>query len=40
MLGVGDVAVLDYGDQELDRADTADAIGLIAGHIRRSGRTS
>ena len=35
VLGVGDVAVLDYQDQELDRADTAEAIALIAGHIRR-----
>ena len=35
VLGIGDVTVLDYLDQELDRADTAKAIGLVAGHIRR-----
>ena len=35
VLGVGDVALLDYHDQALDRADTAGATGLIAGHIRR-----
>ena len=35
VLGIGDVAVLDYYDQALDRAATADATGLIAGHIRR-----
>jgi LmbE family N-acetylglucosaminyl deacetylase len=34
-LGVRDVAVLDYGDQQLDAADPREAIGVIAGHLRR-----
>lgn len=34
-LGIKDVAVLDYRDQELDRADPKAAIGVIAAHIRR-----
>lgn len=34
-LGVGDVTVLDYMDQELDRADPARIVGEIAHHIRR-----
>jgi LmbE family N-acetylglucosaminyl deacetylase len=35
VLGVTDVAVLDYHDQALDRADTREAVGLIAAHLRR-----
>ena len=35
VLGVGDVAVLDYQDQALDRADTREAVEAIAAHIRR-----
>jgi LmbE family N-acetylglucosaminyl deacetylase len=34
-LGVREVVLLDYLDQELDQADSAEAIGSIAGHIRR-----
>jgi LmbE family N-acetylglucosaminyl deacetylase len=34
-LGVREVALLDYRDAELDRADVAEAAGKIAGHIRR-----
>jgi LmbE family N-acetylglucosaminyl deacetylase len=35
VLGVGDLALLDYKDQDLDRAPAGEAIALIAGHIRR-----
>jgi LmbE family N-acetylglucosaminyl deacetylase len=35
VLGVKEVALLGYRDQELDRADPAEAIGRIAGHLRR-----
>jgi len=35
VLGVTDLAVLDYQDQGLDRADIAEAVGKIAGQIRR-----
>jgi len=34
-LGVGDVAFLDYRDQELDRANPRDAIAAIVEHLRR-----
>jgi LmbE family N-acetylglucosaminyl deacetylase len=34
-LGVREVALLDYHDAELDRADGAEAAEKIAGHIRR-----
>jgi LmbE family N-acetylglucosaminyl deacetylase len=34
-LGVREVAVLDYRDQLLDRADPDDVIADVAGHIRR-----
>ena len=35
VLGVRDVSVLDYGDQQLDRANPREAIGAIAQHLRR-----
>lgn len=35
VLGVGDVTVLDYVDQDLDRAEPAPVIGDIADHLRR-----
>lgn len=35
VLGVHDVHVLDYMDGSLDRADPAEAAGLIARHLRR-----
>jgi LmbE family N-acetylglucosaminyl deacetylase len=35
VLGVSDVALLDYMDGELDRADPAEAVGSIAAHVRR-----
>ena len=35
VLGVADVAFLDYADQQLDQADPREAIGSIANHIRR-----
>jgi len=35
MLGVRELALLDYKDQQLDRADPREAIGKIVGHIRR-----
>ena len=35
VLGVTDVAVLDYQDKTLDRADVRDAVEAIAAHIRR-----
>src|SRR5262245_41104840 len=34
-LGIGDVSVLDYEDQRLDRAPVADAVRAIAHHMRR-----
>src|SRR5262245_48747675 len=34
-LGIADVALLDYEDQHLDRADAREAIAAIARHIRR-----
>jgi len=34
-LGIGDVALLDYRDGELDAADPFEAAGRIAAHIRR-----
>ena len=34
-LGIREVALLDYLDAELDRADPAEAIGRIVGHLRR-----
>lgn len=34
-LGVREVAFLDYHDAALDRADTAEALEKIAGHLRR-----
>src|ERR1041385_740119 len=35
VLGVGDVTLLEYEDQQLDRADPIDAIDRIAREIRR-----
>ena len=35
VLGVGDVSLLDYRDQHLDRADPRDAIAAIAGRLRQ-----
>jgi LmbE family N-acetylglucosaminyl deacetylase len=35
VLGVLEVSLLDYHDQELDRADPLEVIAAIAGHIRR-----
>jgi LmbE family N-acetylglucosaminyl deacetylase len=35
VLGIRDLTLLDYHDQKLDRADPKEAIGLIAGHVRR-----
>lgn len=34
-LGIREVSLLDYLDQHLDRADPREAIGAIAGHLRR-----
>ena len=34
-LGVREVAILDYHDQQLDRANPREAVATIAGHIRR-----
>jgi LmbE family N-acetylglucosaminyl deacetylase len=34
-LGIRDLVLLDYHDQELDRADPREAIAQVAGHIRR-----
>jgi LmbE family N-acetylglucosaminyl deacetylase len=34
-LGVGDLSLLDYRDQELDRAEPREAIGRIVTHLRR-----
>src|ERR1044072_1209490 len=35
VLGVREVSVLDYGDQQLDRANPVEVIGVIAHHLRR-----
>lgn len=35
VLGVRDVSILDYHDQQLDRADPREVTAAIAGHIRR-----
>jgi LmbE family N-acetylglucosaminyl deacetylase len=35
VLGIRELALLEYLDGELDRADPAEAIGRIAGHLRR-----
>jgi len=35
VLGVRDVSLLDYRDQQLDRADPAEVIAHIAAHLRR-----
>jgi LmbE family N-acetylglucosaminyl deacetylase len=35
VLGVREVSVLDYHDQQLDRADPREAVATIAGHFRR-----
>lgn len=35
VLGIREVSVLDYHDQQLDRADPRDAIASIAAHVRR-----
>jgi LmbE family N-acetylglucosaminyl deacetylase len=35
VLGVRELALLDYVDQELDRVDPLEAIGRLAGHVRR-----
>ncbi len=34
-LGVREVSLLDYRDQELDRANAREAVAAIAGHLRR-----
>jgi len=34
-LGLKEVAFLDYFDKDLDKADTAEAVSKIAGHLRR-----
>lgn len=34
-LGVREVSILDYRDQQLDRADSREAVATIAGHLRR-----
>jgi LmbE family N-acetylglucosaminyl deacetylase len=34
-LGIREVSLLEYPDQEVDRADTREAIDRVAGHIRR-----
>jgi LmbE family N-acetylglucosaminyl deacetylase len=34
-LGICEVSILDYHDQDLDRANPDEAIAVIAGHIRR-----
>jgi LmbE family N-acetylglucosaminyl deacetylase len=36
VLGIGEVTLLDYCDQHLDRADSNQAVAAIAGHIRRA----
>ena len=35
VLGVREVSLLDYDDQQLDRADPSEIIGRIAAHVRR-----
>src|SRR5262245_57319130 len=35
VLGIHEVSLLDYRDQELDRADPPEIIAVIAGHLRR-----
>jgi LmbE family N-acetylglucosaminyl deacetylase len=35
VLGVSEVSLLDYHDQQLDRADSREAVGRIATHLRR-----
>jgi len=35
VLGIREVALLDYLDQQLDRADPRQAVAAIAGHLRR-----
>jgi LmbE family N-acetylglucosaminyl deacetylase len=35
VLGIREVAMLDYRDQELDRADPREAVGRIVAHVRR-----
>ncbi len=35
VLGVGEVRLLDYHDQQLDRAEPAEAVSAIASHLRR-----
>jgi LmbE family N-acetylglucosaminyl deacetylase len=35
VLGVGDISLLDYRDQHLDRADPSVAVAAIARHLRR-----
>src|SRR5258705_1824531 len=35
VLGLREVSVLDYGDQQLDRAKPREAIGAIVQHLRR-----
>ena len=35
MLGVRELSLLDYRDQELDRADPREAVGRIVTHLRR-----
>ena len=37
-LGVREVSLLNYRDQQLDRADPREAVAAIAGHIRRVAR--
>jgi LmbE family N-acetylglucosaminyl deacetylase len=36
VLGIQDLAFLDYRDQELDRADPREAVARIASHLRRT----
>jgi len=35
VLGLRDVALLDYHDQQLDRADVREAVSAVASHLRR-----
>lgn len=36
VLGIRDVALLDYHDQHLDRADPREAVSAVAAHVRRA----
>jgi LmbE family N-acetylglucosaminyl deacetylase len=35
VLGVREVSILDYHDQQLDRANASEAVAMIARHTRR-----